>query len=634
MEAKSISNNRSEGSDLIPGEAIKYASDETYQLIADIFNDIFKYHESPENLKHGILVPLNKPNKRALASNTRPIILLSAFRKLLSKIVLRRISQKVDSFLPSWQHAYRTKRSTTEIIWTFQFVLAMTEKFQEAAQAMGIDLSKAFDCLDRSKLMDILARHQLANEDELRIIQYLLSNTSIQIRVDGELGNSFSTSIGTPQGDALSPVLFLIYLAEIMKTSADSSLFHDSKNITVAYADDVTCIIRETLENRNSHQEMEACQCATCTLKKVNSRLADHMSTFNMQLNVEKTTYGELIMGNSRIGQVLGCHLEGRKDLISRKRKAAAAFNSMKKLFLGNHMVSTKTKVRLYNTMVLPHLLYNSATMVYKQTELDKLESFHRSQLRRLLGIFYPTRMSDKLLYETTETRPLSLEIIRSRWAMLGHISRLPQDAPAQKCMETYFRDINAEGTAKSRGHKGRPKTTLPILLHQDLAKLHSTDRSMHFSATEFTSKLHLKNIQSVARNPSRDKWTNAINFLVSVHEKIWQRRNTRQQAARKVYHSSRVTVNGATATHRGRGRGRGRRSNQGRQGSEQIRGRRGRGRSRGRSQARNENHEHSVAQLNSQVSTRARGRGRSRGGGRLANRPPNQRMITNYFTR
>jgi hypothetical protein len=74
------------------------------------------------------------------------------------------------------QHAYRQGRSTTEIIWTMQFVKATTEKYYaERARKMGIDLPKAFDCLDRTKLMDILREFDLATDDEMRIIQAISS---------------------------------------------------------------------------------------------------------------------------------------------------------------------------------------------------------------------------------------------------------------------------------------------------------------------------------------------------------------------------------------------------------------------------------------------------------------------------
>lgn len=69
---------------------------------------------------------------------------------------------------------------------------------------MGIDLSKAFDCIDRKNLLNIL-EEQLSDE-AMRIIQYLLSNTCMKCKVGKTTSESFQTNQEIPQGDALSPV--------------------------------------------------------------------------------------------------------------------------------------------------------------------------------------------------------------------------------------------------------------------------------------------------------------------------------------------------------------------------------------------------------------------------------------------
>ena len=40
----------------------------------------------------------------------------------------------------------------------------------------------------------------------------LLANTSLTVRFNGILTQPFESNIGSPQGDALSPILFAIYL--------------------------------------------------------------------------------------------------------------------------------------------------------------------------------------------------------------------------------------------------------------------------------------------------------------------------------------------------------------------------------------------------------------------------------------
>ena len=73
-------------------------------------------------------------------------------------------------------------------------------------------MSRAFDTIDRGKLIGILKTIPNITCDEIRLITVLLANTTLQVQFNGILTSPFSSNIGSPQGDALSPILFAIYL--------------------------------------------------------------------------------------------------------------------------------------------------------------------------------------------------------------------------------------------------------------------------------------------------------------------------------------------------------------------------------------------------------------------------------------
>ena len=79
-----------------------------------------------------------------------------------------------------------------------------------------IDMSAAFDTIDRATLLNIL--ETIIEEDELRLVRFLLSNTCLNIRIGGtKEEKKFTSNIGTPQGDSLSPILFGVYLENALK---------------------------------------------------------------------------------------------------------------------------------------------------------------------------------------------------------------------------------------------------------------------------------------------------------------------------------------------------------------------------------------------------------------------------------
>ncbi|KDO31267.1 hypothetical protein SPRG_19537, partial [Saprolegnia parasitica CBS 223.65] len=105
-------------------------------------------------------------------------------------------------------------------------------------------------------------------------------------------------------------------------------------------------------------------------------------------------------------------------------------------------------------------------TWALTPTSLAGLDSFHRRQLRRLLGIFYPNTLGDVALYKRCKSVPLSEIVARQRWRLLGHVLRLKKDVPANIAAARFF------AAPEAPRFLGRTKITLPIVLHRDLQSL------------------------------------------------------------------------------------------------------------------------------------------------------------------
>ena len=88
-------------------------------------------------------------------------------------------------------------------------------------------MSRAFDTIDRTKLMSILERIPGMTDDHRRLIRLLLANTSLQ-------------------GDGLSPILFAIYLeaaiCELIARGPKYSQYDLHLPHSAIYADDTDFI--------------------------------------------------------------------------------------------------------------------------------------------------------------------------------------------------------------------------------------------------------------------------------------------------------------------------------------------------------------------------------------------------------
>lgn len=72
---------------------------------------------------------------------------------------------------------------------------------------MGIGMSRAFDTTDRGRTLRTLSEAGCTT-DELRIARFLLADTVLRVRIGDRFSDWFQTTVGSPQGDSLSPALF------------------------------------------------------------------------------------------------------------------------------------------------------------------------------------------------------------------------------------------------------------------------------------------------------------------------------------------------------------------------------------------------------------------------------------------
>ncbi len=78
-------------------------------------------------------------------------------------------------------------------------------------------MSRAFDTIDRGRLMNILRDEVCLHEDELRMCQMLLADTNLKVKLKEAVSEPFETTIGTPQGDGLPSILFAVYLERTVR---------------------------------------------------------------------------------------------------------------------------------------------------------------------------------------------------------------------------------------------------------------------------------------------------------------------------------------------------------------------------------------------------------------------------------
>ena len=244
------------------------------------------------------------------------------------------------------------------------------------------------------------------------------------------------------------------------------------------------------------------------------------MKSKNLLVNKEKTEYTTVKRGSKEEEREwrnvikLSSKLGDQEDIRRRKKLATIAPAKNDAIWKKNWKTKLKTRIRLYETLVKRVLLYNCGTRGMSKDDQIKLNSFHRRQLRKVIGIEWPHKISNNKLYEITETKPLPITITEKRLKLLGHILRLPADCPARKVMRYYFEERN------NKIFRGRRRTPIVSTLNEDIKQTNGDD--VTFPVTPLVSQVSLQNLYTKAKN--RKLWSKIVQQVVKSAYSRWSR--------------------------------------------------------------------------------------------------------------
>ena len=280
------STNKAPGDDTIPYDIIRQLGPKAKKYILHMYNRIWNGESIPQRWRTAVIKPLLKEGKDPKSPGSwRPIALTACLGKILEKTIADRLSSFMESnqLLNENQAGFRKERCTTDQV--HKLVQMASDKMHEnddgtATIVTFFDFSRAYDKVWREGLLSKMIKLNVP----YRFIKYtrlFLSARKTMVEINGTQSNKFYLNEGLPQGSAISPMLFLLFINDITESTKDGAT-------PSLFADDTAIWIEASKDRNNSVKRMQ---------ENING-IAKWADDWKMELNSDKTQV--MIMSTNR----------------------------------------------------------------------------------------------------------------------------------------------------------------------------------------------------------------------------------------------------------------------------------------------------------------------------------------------
>ena len=276
----------------------------------------------------------------------------------------------------------------------------------------------------------------------------LLTHERLEIRIRKDLAPNQvkrpKTVLGKPimqfglkQGCILSPMLFNIVMEKVARTLTERQLgaqFRDLSVNCLAYADDIDVITEDVEDTKNIVTEFkEKAEKVGLTINEEKTKIME--LTRNPQLQVQShinisNMNIEVVDKFKYLGMMITTDGNMKEEIDARIGAASRCYFSLLDLFK-KRSISEKTKLRVYNTIIRPILLYGCETWALTRVLEKRLEVFENKILRKITGPLFDQETLEWRIRHNWEIRdrtqqPHISQVVKSRRIQLaGHIARM-----------------------------------------------------------------------------------------------------------------------------------------------------------------------------------------------------------------
>ena len=399
---------KASGPNGLSNRILRELSSELAIPFCSLFNQSLRSGTFPGSYKEANVCPVPKKGDLSIVSNYRPISLLNSESKLFERLVFKYLFNHLqdNNLLSSLQSGFIPGDSTVNQLTFLYNTFCQALDSGKEVRAVFCDISKAFDRVWHSGLLYKLQAAGVTG-DVLNWFKSYLSDRKQRVVLPSTVSEWTFIRAGVPQGSILGPLLFLVYINDIVRDiGSNIRLFADDTSLFIIVDNPVT-----------------AADSLNTDLTKISQWAATWLVTFNpakteallFSRKLNRPQHPPLYMQNHLISEVdvhkhLGLYFTNdctwHNHINYIKEKAWHRLNIMRKL---KFKLDRKSLETIYLTFIRPLLEYGDVIFdnctQYEKQELDKIQNEAARIATGTTKLVSLATLYNEICWETLELR-------------------------------------------------------------------------------------------------------------------------------------------------------------------------------------------------------------------------------------